>query len=173
MSRIGVAIGIPQPWSAQLDAARVESGDVLAGSVPPHVTLLQPTDVAEVDRSVVEEHLWAVAAGHHPFEIHLHGTGTFRPVTDVVFVTVARGISECELLEAAIRRGPLAGETKYPYHPHVTVAHDVAEASLDRAYADLSSFDARFVVDGFTLFEHGPDGHWRPETEFPFGLSAP
>jgi 2'-5' RNA ligase len=89
----------------------------------------------------------------------------------VVFVAVATGISECELLEADIRRGPLARELRFPYHPHVTVAHDVGPAALDGAYDGLSDFDARFTVRGFTLFEHGRDGRWRPELEFPFGGS--
>ena len=75
----------------------------------------------------VEEHLAAVAAAHLPFTLHLRGTGTFRPVTQVVFVAVAAGISECELLAAAIRAAPeLHREARFPYHPHVTVAQDVA-----------------------------------------------
>ena len=39
--------------------------------------------------------------------MRLRGTGTFRPVSPVVFVNVAEGISRCELLADAVRRGPL------------------------------------------------------------------
>jgi 2'-5' RNA ligase len=166
---IGVAIAIPEPWAGQLNAARHASGDPLAASVPAHVTLLPPTSLTAAERGPVDEHLAAAASRHRPFELHLKGTGTFRPVTDVVFVSVAMGIAECELLEADIRRGPLARELQFPYHPHVTIAHDVPERALDAAYDSLSSFDARFTVRGFTLFEHGADGRWRPEREFPFG----
>jgi 2'-5' RNA ligase len=166
---IGVALAIPEPWATQLNTARHEAGDPLAASVPAHITLLPPTELTDAERGPVERHLKEAASRHRPFELHLRGTGTFRPITDVVFVAVATGISECELLEADIRQGPLARELRFPYHPHVTVAHDVGPAALDTAYDGLSDFAARFTVRGFTLFEHGRDGHWRPEQEFPFG----
>jgi|SRR5215207_8933004 len=165
---IGVAIGIPEPWGNQLVQHRIKAGDPLAESVPPHVTLLPPTEIDSADLPVIEEHLRTVAAKHRPFDLHLRGTGTFRPVTDVVFVVVARGISECEMLETDVRGGPLVRELHFPYHPHVTVAHDVPAAQLDAAYERLAGFDAQFRAWGFTLFEHGTDGHWRPQQDFPF-----
>jgi 2'-5' RNA ligase len=165
---IGVAIGIPEPWSSQLREHRALSGDPQAESVPPHVTLVPPTEVESPDLAGIEQHLRTVAGKHRPFDLHLRGTGTFRPVTDVVFVVVAAGISECELLEADVRSGPLVRELHFPYHPHVTVAHDVPAPQLDDAYDRLAGFEARFRVPGFTLFEHGSDGHWRPQRDFPF-----
>jgi 2'-5' RNA ligase len=165
---IGVAIGIPEPWGSELVQRRIEAGDPQAESVPPHVTLLPPTEIEGTDLRVVEDHLRTVAARHRPFDLHLRGTGTFRPVTDVVFVVVARGISECELLQADVRVGPLVRELHFPYHPHVTVAHDVPAAQLDHAYERLARFDAQFRAWGFTLFEHGADGRWRPQRDFPF-----
>ncbi len=77
--------------------------------------------------------------------MHLRGSGTFRPVSPVVFVPLARGISECERLEAQVRSGPLARETLFPYHPHVTVAHDLDEPALDAAFDALATYDARFT----------------------------
>ena len=79
------------------------------------------------------------------------------------------GISGCERVEGKVRSGPLARELNFPYHPHVTVAHDVGDEMLDRAFAALSSYDAQFRVWGFTLFEQGPDKVWRPQRDFPFG----
>lgn len=165
---IGVAIGIPEPWGAELDRQRAKAGDPGAGAIPPHVTLLPPTEIDDSDLAGVEEHLHSVAVRHQTFDLHLRGAGTFRPVTDVVFVVVAAGISECELLESHVRSGPLVRELHFPYHPHVTVAHDVAADQLDAAYERLAGFEARFRVWGFTLFEHGIDGRWRPQRDFPF-----
>jgi 2'-5' RNA ligase len=165
---IGVAIGIPEPWGSELRQHRALAGDPQAQSVPPHVTLVPPTEIPGGDLSDVEEHLRKIAARHSPFELHLRGTGTFRPVTDVVFVVVAAGIAECEQLESDVRSGPLIRELHFPYHPHVTVAHDVPDRQLDAAYDRLADFNARFRVWGFTLFEHGADGYWRPQRDFPF-----
>ncbi len=165
---IGVAIPIPEPWNAQLVAERHRAGDLMASLVPPHVTLLPPTHVLLEDESAVEAHLRAAAAHQSAFEIQLRGSGTFRPITDVVFVAVAAGISECEQLQTDIRHGLLARELRYPYHPHVTVAHDLPAPSLDDAFERLADFEARFWVSAFTLFMHGEDGRWRPEQEFTF-----
>lgn len=74
----------------------------MARVTPAHVTLLGPTEIEAGCLPAVEAHLAAVAAAHPPFAMHLRGTGTFRPVTEVVFVAVATGISECERLAAAI-----------------------------------------------------------------------
>ena len=164
---IGVAVGIPEPWGSQLDGHRAVSGDP-ASVIPAHLTLLGPTEVdaAAHASAKIEEHLAGVAADHRPFQLHMRGTGTFRPVTDVVFVAVAAGIAACEQLAADITSGPLSRPLKYPYHPHVTVAQDVSESALDAIYHGLTSFEARFPVDSFTLYEHGPDGRWQPHRRF-------
>ena len=86
------------------------------------------------------EHLRAVTAAAEPFDMVLSGTGTFRPVSPVVFVQVSRGIPSCEALERAVRSGPVERPLDFPYHPHVTVAHHLDEAALDRAFESLADF---------------------------------
>lgn len=166
--QIGIAVDIPEPWGRVLTQRRMAAGDQQA--VPAHVTLLGPTEIPGAALPAVERHLTAVAAAHLPFTLHLRGTGTFRPVTQVVFVTVATGISECELLAAAIRAAPeLHRETRFPYHPHVTVAQDVSPEALDQAYEDLADFSAMFEVEGFTLFSHSGQTRWQPRRDFRLG----
>src|SRR3954468_7479705 len=124
---IGVAIAVPDPWGAQLQEYRTGLGDKTAEHIPTHITLLPPF---EVDRGVVpsvERHLAAASTTNRTFRIHLRGTGTFRPVSPVVFVTLAEGISACEQLAHSVRRGPLDISLQYPYHPHVTVAHHLED----------------------------------------------
>ena len=89
---LGVVVEIPQPWSQLLTQWRAKVGDNQAGVVPPHVTLLPPTEVPVTDRPAIAAHLTQVARCHPPFTMHLSGTGTFRPVSEVVFIAVARGI---------------------------------------------------------------------------------
>ncbi|MGN6090159.1 MAG: 2'-5' RNA ligase family protein [Actinomycetes bacterium] len=165
---IGVAIAVPSPWAEQLREARASFGDPLASSIPTHVTLLPPTELAAADLPDVERHLAEVAADFDSFTVHLRGTGTFRPVSPVVFVALAAGISQCEQLEARVRTGPLARETTFSYHPHVTVAHDVPEAALDAAFDQLADFEASFTVAEFWLYEHGADEVWRKRRRFAF-----
>jgi 2'-5' RNA ligase len=170
---IGVAIAIPEPYGSRLQEFRESYGDSLANAIPTHVTLLPPTQVHEADLPEIDEHLRKVALAGQRFELHLRGTGTFRPVSPVVFVALASGIGDCERLEAQVRSGTLARELSFYYHPHVTVAHDLPSEVLDRAYAELASYDAQFSVWGFSLYEHGADGVWRPQRDYPFGTPLP
>jgi 2'-5' RNA ligase len=166
---IGVAIPIPDPYGPELQRYREACGDPLARSIPTHITLVPPVQVPGPSIEVIERHLRAVAADERPFPILLRGTGTFRPISPVVFVALAIGISECENLESRVRRGPLDHRPNFPYHPHVTVAHHLPDDLLDRAFKELSEYQAEFPVWGFSLYEHGQDGVWRPQRDFAFG----
>ncbi|MGY1811885.1 2'-5' RNA ligase family protein [Blastococcus sp. SYSU D00820] len=163
---LGVVVAIPEPWAQLLVDWRAKCGDPQATLVPPHVTLLPPTEVPVADRAAVTEHLSNVARAHPPFDMHLSGTGTFSPVSEVVFVAVARGIGSCELLANDVRCGPLARSLAYPYHPHVTVAHDVAPDMLELAYQALSDLSVEFRVEHFTEFEQSPSGAWVVAREY-------
>jgi 2'-5' RNA ligase len=166
---VGVAIGIPEPFGRELQGWRERLGDPNAKRIVPHVTLLPPTDVATDALDGIEEHLRTIASEEQPFDIRLRGSATFLPVSPVVFVPLVQGIAECESLEARVRSGPLARELPFPYHPHVTVAHDLPLPALHRAFDAVRGYDASFRVWGFALFELGPDGSWRPQRDFVFG----
>jgi 2'-5' RNA ligase len=166
MTTIGVAIAVPDPWGKWLQQYRTLLGDDTAAGIPTHVTLLPPFVIDDADLPKVEQHLSEAADLHQTFHIHLRGTGTFRPVSPVVFLTLAEGISACEQLAYTVRRGPLSADQMFPYHPHVTVAHDVAADVLDRAFEELASYDCEFVVDRFHLYVHNDRSGWVPTRDF-------
>jgi 2'-5' RNA ligase len=166
MQTIGVAIAVPEPYGSELRKYRSSFGDSQADAVPTHVTLLPPTEIGSERLLEVEQHLSQVAAHHQPFCIHLRGTATFRPVSPVVFVVVSEGISACEMLASDIRRGHLARELSFPYHPHVTVAHHLEDTALDKAFEELAGYDCVFDVTAFHLYVHGEDEVWRPYRTF-------
>ena len=169
MPTIGVSLAVPDPTGAWLQDYRVALGDEEARGIPTHITLLPPTEVDDDDLPLVEKHLAEAAAGVSPFRVHLRGTGTFRPISPVVFVVVVAGISSCEQLTDAVRRGPLCTEVRFPYHPHVTVAHDLDEPQLDKAFADLAGFEHEFEAGEFHLYMHEQAAGWRPVRTFPLG----
>jgi 2'-5' RNA ligase len=131
-----------------------------------------PTEIDDVHLADVEKHLEETAAGVDSFCVHLRGTGTFRPVSPVVFVTVVAGISSCEQLAAAVRRGPLDVELAHPYHPHVTIAHHIEDALLDRAFAELADFECEFTVGEFHLYVHDEEIGWQPTRQFSLAASG-
>jgi len=166
---IGVSIAVPDPFGADLQKFRVALGDESARHIPTHITLVPPTEVPDSALAGISSHLEKAAAGQQPFRVRLRGTGTFRPVSPVVFVGVVEGIAGCEMLSAGTRSGPLAAEASFPYHPHVTVAHDLAEDKLDRAFAELADYEAGFEVEEFWLYVHDERHGWRPTEAFSLG----
>ncbi len=159
---IGVSIGLPEPHASHVQAARRSFGDLQADAIPTHVTLLPPTPIERTRLGELEEHLRRIAADRHQFRISLRGTGSFRPVSPVVFIQLVAGQDGCAELADAVRTGLLHRELEFPYHPHVTIAHDIAEASLDQAAAAMADFELDFTVREFQLYVRDDNEHWRP-----------
>jgi 2'-5' RNA ligase len=162
-----VAIVIPSPYREELDAAR-DRYEPAWGEMPAHVTVLPPIDVDVDAMPAVLRHLAAVAGSTSAFPVTLRGSGTFRPASPVVFVAVEEGAEAFERLEGRVRSGDMAVESRYPYHPHVTIAHDVGDEMLDRARDDLAPFEASIEVRSMGLYEH-VEGRWDLVREFGFG----
>jgi 2'-5' RNA ligase len=170
---LGVSIAVPEPYGSLLQQRRAGFGDPAAHGIPTHVTLLPPTEVDPAALPAFRRHLAQVAAAGAPFRMRLDGTGTFRPLSPVVFVRLTEGVAECTGLQEQVRSGPVSRELQFPYHPHVTVAHGIAEEAMDRAYEELAGFGASWTATGFALYEKGTDGAWRTMHEYPFGRGAP
>lgn len=165
---IGVVIDVPEPYAGELQDWRADFGDPMARLIPAHITLLPPTTVAPAETTTVAEHLAEVAKTCRSFTVRLRGTDSFRPVSPVVFIRLLDGADDCDRLQRRIRTGPLQRDLLFEYHPHVTVAHHLADSSMDRAQTALADYGADFTVPGVELYEHGADG-WRLRRRFRFG----
>ena len=168
---IGIAVPVPEPDGTRLQRARRAYGDPLADLIQTHITLLGPQVVTLGELPGIEDHLTAVARRHAPYRVTVVGTGSFRPVTQVVYLVVEAGAAECAALADDVRRGPLARELPYPYHPHVTLAHNVPTARLDAAQRDMGDERLEFVADVVTLYVCDADSHWRPVRSFALGAA--
>ncbi|MEO6603989.1 MAG: 2'-5' RNA ligase family protein [Aeromicrobium sp.] len=169
MQTIGVAIPVPEPYGSLLRKKRAEFGDPMARTVPSHVTLVPPTEVSEGELDEVCGALERASASLPPFPMRLRGTATFRPVSPVVFIAVSQGISYTEMLAKSVRKALKVAEPEFPFHPHVTIAHNLDDASLDRAYDELSGFECQFTVNGFALYQHDDVNGWTPQRTFDLG----
>jgi 2'-5' RNA ligase len=169
---IGVSIAVPEPYGRLLQERRAAFGDPVAHAIPTHVTLLPPTEIACEELPAFGRHLSRVAARGRSFVMRLEGTDTFRPLSPVVFVRVVEGVPACAGLQEAVRSGPVARALQFPYHPHVTVAHGIAEEAMDRAQVELAGFAAEWTAHGFALYEQGEDEVWRKMRDFPFGAEG-
>ncbi|MBW3068371.1 MULTISPECIES: 2'-5' RNA ligase family protein [unclassified Actinomyces] len=159
---LGVTIVLPEPWATRVRSVRTAVGDPHGNAIPPHITLLPPTAVDKDDLAAVTAHVSRVAARTAPFNLRAAGVGTFRPVSPVVFLGVAEGAGAIDALQQALRAddGPLRRTLRFPFHPHVTLAHEVDDDALDRAARSGSDIAAAFVVDRIHLQRLASDGSW-------------
>ncbi|NYE96469.1 2'-5' RNA ligase [Psychromicrobium silvestre] len=167
ISSVGVVLALPEPYASELRRWRASFGDPLADVVPAHITLVTSTPTE--DWPAVLEHVRAVAADQREFQVTLQGTGEFRPISPVVYLKVVEGFEDCVELHERLQRGVLERELSFPFHPHVTVAHDVSELGLDEAAERLSDYQASFPVRSMGLYEHDDDGVWQLQEELRFG----
>lgn len=165
---IGLVIAVPEPWMSELTAWRLEFGDEHGNHTPAHITLLPPTAIKKDHRADVAEHLQKIAAAHRPFKISLRGTGTFRPISPVVYIDVVAGNRDLIELENDVRTGILDVPTRFDYHPHVTIAQQVSDERLDRAEMTCANFEAQWTVQGFRLDRVTPDGSYLSQALFNF-----
>ncbi|MEO8107526.1 MAG: 2'-5' RNA ligase family protein, partial [Actinomycetes bacterium] len=163
---VGVAITVPDPWGEELQELRASFGDRLAWTVPTHITLLPPTQVSSHRLSVVDDHLRQLVQTTEGFEVTLAGTDTFRPVSQTSFVAVTEGAERCAQLADRVRSGPLRRSLLFPYHPHVTIAVELADEAHDVAERRLAEFALRFDVSQIERYELAEHGVWESVREF-------
>ena len=131
---LGVVVPIPEPWAQLLVEWR---GKVRRPAGQPGAAA---RDAAAAHRGADrrprrdQRAPGRVARCHAPFDLHLAGTDTFRPVSEVVFVAVARGVGSARGSPPTSAPDRWPAPLTFPYHPHVTVAHDVPTDMLDMAY---------------------------------------
>lgn len=165
---LGVVVAIPEPWVTQLTELRLGLGDLQGSLVPAHITLLPPQPVPTHARTEVIRHLRSIAQKHRPFRITLHGADSFRPATQVAFLTLTEGADEATMLAEDVRTGPLDVPLRYPYHPHVTLAQDVEDPAIDLALDVAADFEASWMVPGFRLDRVSEDGMYSSMALFDF-----
>lgn len=166
MLTMGVAIAVPEPFGEELRSCRARVGDPLASTVPSHITLAPPVEVEPDQVGDVLERLSRVAGTYEEFELTLQGTDTFRPVSPVVFVAVQQGRHQVEQLAKGIQMELELPASAFPFHPHVTVAHNVDTTALDRARDELDAYQCSFRVGSFALYLHDEDDGWMPKRVF-------
>lgn len=164
---VGVVVFVPQPTAGRLTRIRSQAGDPHGDLIAPHVTLLPPTNRPVHQMKEITRHLRRVGRRHPPFPIRLAGTGTFRPITPVVFARLTDGVEGCEALETSIRTGVLQRSLPFDYHPHITLAAQLPDDVLDRVEQGMAQFQDTFAVREFHLVCFESDGRSRIEATIP------
>jgi 2'-5' RNA ligase len=162
----GVVIELPEPVGRELQDWRASFGDPASYAVPAHITLMIAPRCATWEDVV--QRVRSVAREWEPFRIGINGTGTFRPVSPVVYLRIDEGAEQCRALHDALHDEELVSASPFEFHPHVTIAQSVEEQDLDRAQEMLRTYRAGFLVDRIGLYELDGHGTWTIRDEIPF-----
>ena len=172
---IGVSIAVPEPSRQPAPGAARGLRRPRRYGIPTHVTLLPPTEVGGGACPAVEAHLAQVAAAGRPFPMRLSGTGTFRPLSPVVYVRVVEGAEACAWLQQRVRdaSGPRGPRTAVPLPParHRRPRHRRGgDGPRLRGARRLRGRSGPAPASRST--SRARDGVWRKLREFPFGGSV-
>ena len=163
----------PSRTAAELQGWRRDVGDPLAPRDPDahHPAAADRVDAGR-PRPAVEEHLRTSRGGRAAVPRSTCAAparfGRCRRSCS------SRSVAGHRRLRAADRRpsGPARSrrELSFPYHPHVTVAHDLPdEACWTGRSTSWPTTRRASTVGAFSLYEHGPDEVWRPQRSFALG----
>ena len=140
-----------------------------APAIPTHITLVPPLEVEADAGCPTSRSTWRRSpATTAPFRIHLRGTGTFRPVSPVVFVTWSRASPPAEQLALACRaraaRPPSSVTPTTPTSPWPTTS-TTTTAWTGRSTSWPTS-SARSPATAFHLYVHDAELGWQPTRDF-------
>ena len=148
---IGVAIPIPEPYGTRAAAASASpSATRWPRSIPTHITLLPPTDGR--GRRPRRRSRSTCARSPSPSSRSTSTCAAPAPSTRCRRWCSCRWCSASATASGSSRGcapARSARELAFPYHPHVTVAHDLPTTCSQRAFDEMA--DLRRAVPGLGL----------------------
>jgi 2'-5' RNA ligase len=175
--RLGVALLVPPPHDAAVDALRQAVGDPALGRIPAHLTLVPPVNVRDDRMDDALGVLRAAARSVETFAVRLGPPATFLPPNPVLYLPVAGPLDDPDVaslhrLRDAVFTAPLARPLTWPFVPHVTLADDAPPDRIAAAQAALADFHMEFRVSHLHLLEEGQGRRWQPIADAELGPVA-
>jgi len=125
-----------------------------------------------VDRLLEETRLFP------PFEVELGEVRMF-PVSNVVYIDLARGDRELRDLHSRLNSGELRYKCNFDFHPHITIAQDLekhrasaAERLARRQWAEYRG-PRRFNVESLSFVQHVAPFVWLDIARIPLAVAVP
>ena len=162
--------------ATEIDGLRRALGSAQRGRIPPHVTLVPPTNVAAAEMGDVEALVRSAAGAGEPFDVELGPPQLFPGNPRVLFLGVAFS-DELLRLRSRLLAGPFAqrGEERRPFAAHVTLESRDAGAFSEGLIDGLSSYVRWARVSSLTLMiqeDEVATRPWRVAAEYDLGTES-
>lgn len=165
---------IPDPLGSFLDRLRTEL--VPSCRLKAHVTVLPPRPIFDnVDAAL--DQLRSGLRDFSPFEVRATQVEMFS-LTSVVYLCVGAGFAKLRRLHEVLNTGPLQFCEPYPYHPHITLAQQMAPEQVEGVF-ELARlrwaqcpFERSFTVESLAFVQGTCTGDWIDLVECPVGSVA-
>jgi 2'-5' RNA ligase/N-acetylglutamate synthase-like GNAT family acetyltransferase len=161
--RLLVALLIGAPVADEIDGIRRALGSNQLERIPPHVTLIPPTNVAEDALDSAERTVREAAGKFEPVRLTLGPPDTFPDNQSVLFLTVQAAPPLTEL-RATLLGGPFAGRdrTDRAFVAHVTLDSRREPFVDDRMLRELAGYATSAEVATLALLEQDQSASLRP-----------
>jgi len=170
-----LVIYIPDPLGRFLDDLRRE---LVPGCNPhAHVSVLPPRPLPASWHAAGAQ-VQAMTASRPPFPVKLGDIRVF-PVTNVIYIEVDGGREEFALLHDSLNGDALIFEEPFVYHPHVTLAQEIApeqvQATYELARRRWQEFrgERGFLADRAAFVQNTMGNCWIDLAVFGFGNGQP
>jgi len=166
-----LVIYIPDPLGRFLDDLRREL--VPAYNPHAHVSVLPPRPIS-VEWHAADSQTRKLTETGAPFDVAL-GTVEIFPATDVIYIEVDAGSAELRSLHRAMNAGVLAFDEPFSYHPHITLAQEVAPehvpAVFELAMRRWREFQGNrtFRAERAVFVQNTLSGCWLDLAAYPLG----
>lgn len=144
-----------------------------------HLTLLPPRPLAaNVTAKDAERFLSSALLDLPPLEVYLGGIEQF-PVTNVVYVAVDGGFMQMRKTHGMLNTGPVCFAEPFHYHPHVTLAQGMDEATSAAVYRAAVQRWAeyrgprQFTVDSYCFVQNTSANRWVDLAAYQLSAAAP
>ncbi|MES1257509.1 MAG: 2'-5' RNA ligase family protein [Acidobacteriota bacterium] len=153
---------LPEPLGSFLDRLRL---DLDPGCKPhAHVTILPPRPFTD-DLGHAIEHLKDEGRLFPPIDIQLGDVEIF-PVSNVIFIGLAKGVRGVRKLHDVLDTGGLHYDCPFAFHPHITIGQDLKPECVREAARiareKWAAYDGprSFVVDSLSFVQNVAPGLW-------------
>ncbi|MGA8297483.1 MAG: GNAT family N-acetyltransferase [Acidimicrobiales bacterium] len=175
--RLFVALEVTGAVANEIDGLRRAIGSSQLGRIAPHVTLVPPVNVREVELSSALGILRSVAH-EDPIPVVLGPARSLLPRSPVLYLEIDDSSGRIARLQRRLDASPLSAPRTRPSRPflaHVTLSSHMERKAISPAVELFSHYQVETVLSALTLYEqhHAEPRHpWHPLADVILGVGT-